>query len=90
MTKPKPRLTKELFHESLVPPNNCRVKAFMETLDPDSLAVLEEAMRMPKAEFPSSSIVTLLLIAGFEADSVPGNDAFSCHRQGRRPCKCKG
>lgn len=90
MTKPKPKLTIEAFHESLKPPNNCRVAAFLAEMDADSRAVLEEAIALSKAEYPASQIITLLESAGYEPAGIPGVDAFSCHRTGRRPCRCRG
>jgi hypothetical protein len=90
MTKPKPKLTREALHESLQPPNNCRVKAFRDTLDADSRAVLDEALGFNKADYPSSQLIELLTNAGFDPTIIPGNDAINDHRAGRRPCRCRG
>lgn len=90
MTKPKPRLTREALHESLQPPNNCKVKVFMEKLDPESREVLEEALGYSKQDFPASAIREFLVReGGFAEADVPGQDSINNHRAGRRPCRCK-
>jgi hypothetical protein len=83
-----PKLTQADLHESMKPPNHCRVKAFMETLDPDSLAVFEEALGMSVREYSANSIHELLIKAGFAPDAVPGVGAIKDHRGNRRPCRC--
>lgn len=89
MTKPKPKLTIEAFHESLKPPNNCRARAFMDELDMESQAVLTEALKMPAREYPANAIITLLTNAGFESEEIPGIDAWKAHRSGTKPCRCR-
>lgn len=90
MTKPKPKLTVESLHLAVQPPNNCRVKAFRDTLDDDSRAVLDEALGYRKDDLPASTLCDWLVSAGFDPESVPGADAVNDHRAGRRPCRCRG
>jgi len=90
MTKPLPRLTKEAFHESLKPPNLCRVRELLDSMDDDSREVLEEALALTKAEYPAAQVVQLLIGAGYDENKVPGIDAINDHRNGRRPCRCRG
>ena len=90
MTRPKPKLTKEALVASLTPPNNCRVKAFRDTMDEESRAVLDEALGYTKTDYPASQLIDLLTSAGFDPEIIPGNDAINDHRAGRRPCRCKG
>ena len=85
----RPKLTKELFHESLKPPNNCKVKALLDSMDEESRAILEEALAVDKKEYPASNIIDLLKAGGWNEADLPGTDAISCHRQGRRPCRCR-
>ncbi len=90
MTKPKPKLTVEALHASLQPPNNCKVKAFRDTLSPEEVAVLDEALGYSKTDYPAGQLVDLLTATGFDPDLIPGSDAINDHRAGRRPCRCKG
>lgn len=90
MTKPKPKLTRDALHESLKPPNNCRVKSFMDSLDPESREVLIEALSYDKRDYPASAIRKLLADCGFPEDDIPGDSAIQDHRNGRRPCRCRG
>lgn len=90
MTKAKPRLTQAALHASLTPPNNCRVKAFRDTLDEDSCAVLDEAISYDKRDYPAGALRDFLIEAGFDPEVVPGADPINDHRAGRRPCRCKG
>lgn len=90
MTKPKPRLSREALHASLLPPNNCRVKAFRDALDADSAEILDEALGYPKTDYPAAAVRDFLLGAGYSEDEVPGVDAINDHRAGRRPCRCRG
>ena len=90
MTKPKPKLTREALAESLKPPNNCRVAAFMAELDSESQEVLKEALGYESRDYPASSIRQFLLAAGFSEEDIPGDGAIQDHRNGRRPCRCRG
>lgn len=90
MTKPKPKLSREALHQALLPPNNCAVKRFRETLDEESLAVLDEALGYDKQDFPAVKLREFLVDAGFPEDTVPGTDPINDHRAGRRPCRCRG
>jgi hypothetical protein len=90
VVKPKAKLTREALHESLKPPNNCRVKAFRDTLDTESRDVLDEALGYSPKDYPSSAIRKFLLDCGFEEDVVPGDGAIQDHRRGARPCRCRG
>ena len=90
MTKPKPKLTREALHASLQPPNNCRVKAFAETLSAEEQEVLKEALAYDRKDFPASAVRNLLLDCGYPEDEVPGTDAINDHRRGARPCRCRG
>ena len=86
----KPRLTREALREALLPPNPCRVLAFRETLDPESQEVLDEAIGYQQRDFPASRLRALLIGLGFSDSEVPGVEAISAHRNGRKPCRCKG
>lgn len=90
MTKPRPKLTKESLHQAVQPPNNCRVKAFRDSLDDESREVLDEALGYRKDDLPASALSDWLLAAGFDPEAVPGADAINDHRAGRRPCRCRG
>lgn len=85
-----PVVTREALYASLQPPNACRVKAFLEQLDADSRAVVEEALGYDSKDYPASALRNLLLASGFREADIPGNSAIQDHRQGRRPCRCKG
>ena len=90
MTRAKPRLTQEALHQAVQPPNNCRVRMFRDSLDEESVKVLEEALGYDKKDFPASAVSDFLLAAGFDPEIVPGADAVNDHRAGRRPCRCRG
>jgi hypothetical protein len=90
VTKPKPKLTKESLHQAVLPPNNCKVKVFRESLSAEEVEVLDEALAYPKADFPAGAIRDWLVGLGFDEEAVPGADAINDHRAGRRPCRCKG
>lgn len=89
MTKPKPKLTMDGLKEAMKPPNNCKVRDFLEALDEDSRGVLESALTIDKREFPASAIQDFLVSSGFPVDDVPGVDAIQSHRVGRKPCRCR-
>ena len=90
MTKPKPKLTRELLHESLKPPNNCKVRSFMDQLDPESREVFTEALAYDSRDYPASAVRRFLVDCGFAEEDIPGDSAIQDHRNGRRPCRCKG
>lgn len=90
MTKPKPKLTMEGLKTAMEPPNLCRVRAFLDTLDGDSREVLETALALDKREFPASAVRQFIIDAGYDPDTVPGIDPIQDHRVGRRPCRCRG
>lgn len=89
-TKTKPALSREALHAALKPPNNCAVKRFRESLDEESLAVLDEALSYETQDFPAGKLREFLVAAGFAEEEVPGSDAIKDHRAGRRPCRCRG
>lgn len=90
MTKAKPKLTRESLHVAVLPPNNCKVKAFRDSLSPDEQEVLDEALGYPPGDFRSGAIRDWLIGLGFPENDVPGTDPINDHRAGRRPCRCKG
>lgn len=90
MTKPKPRLTMDGLKVAMEPPNLCRVRAFLDSLDEESRQVLDTALSMDKREFPASAVRKFLLDAGFSEDEVPGDQPIQDHRSRRRPCRCSG
>lgn len=90
MTKPRPKLTKESLHQAVQPPNNCRVKAFRDTLDDASRDVLDEALGYKKEDLSARALSEWLLEQGFDPEVVPGADAINSHRSGARPCRCRG
>jgi hypothetical protein len=90
LTRPKPKLTVEALHASLQPPNNCRVKAFRDTLSDEEQEVLDEALGYDKRDYPAAQLSDWLLGVGFDAETVPGSDSINDHRAGRRPCRCRG
>lgn len=91
MTKPKPKLTMEALAIAMEPPNNCRVKKFMEEhLDAQSREVFETALKLDKSEFPASAVREFLIASDFDAEVIPGDSSIQDHRNGRRPCRCKG
>lgn len=85
-----PRITRASLHEALMPPNRCRVAAFLAALDEASREVLNEALSYDRAEFSAGALRAWLIDLGFAPDEVPGNDAINDHRSGRRPCRCRG
>lgn len=90
MTKPKPRLTVEALQKALEPVNNCRVKAFLESIDAESRVVLEKALAMSKTDLPAPAVLSFIEAAGYESEIVPGIDAIANHRSGRGSCRCRG
>lgn len=90
MTKPRPKLTLDGLKAAMEPPNNCKVKAFLDTLDAESREVLEAGLKLTKEEFPASAVIDFLLASGFDADAVPSTGAIQDHRRGARPCRCRG
>ena len=89
-TPRRPKLTKDALHASTNPPNNCKVKAFRDQLDEESKAVLDEALGYKAVDYPARKLRDFLLSAGYPEDAVPGVEAITEHRAGRRPCRCKG
>lgn len=90
MTKPKPKLTRETLHLALQPPNNCRVKAFRDTLSPEEQELLDEALGYDKRDLGSGALRQWVIEQGFDPELVPGTTAINDHRSGRRPCRCQG
>lgn len=88
--KGAPRLTRESLHQALLPPNNCKVRAFLDSLDDESREVVEEALGYSKEDFPAASVRDWLIREGFSPTEVPGSDPINDHRAGRRPCRCRG
>lgn len=86
----KSKLTRESLHQALLPPNNCRVKQFLESLTDADREVVEEALGYRSVDFSAAALRNWLIGAGFAEESVPGDGAFNDHRAGRRPCKCRG
>lgn len=87
---PKPKLTREGLERAMQPPNLCRVKAFRDTLDAESQALLDEALAYDKRDLSAGGVRQYLLDAGYPEEDVPGVDALTDHRSGRRPCRCRG
>jgi hypothetical protein len=87
---PAPKLTRESLHQALQPPNNCKVRAFLDGLDDESRQVVDEALAYDKADFASGALRDWLVRSGFREPDVPGSDAINDHRAGRRPCRCRG
>lgn len=90
VTPRRPKLTRSALHQALRPPNNCRVKVFADSLDPQSRGVLEEALAYDRRDLSASRLRQIMLDAGFAEADVPGVDAINAHRAGARPCRCKG
>lgn len=85
-----PRLTREGLAAALLPPNNCRVKPFLEQIDPDDREIVEEALGYDRQDLSASGLRQWLIDSGFDERLVPGVDAINAHRTGTRPCRCKG
>lgn len=90
MTKPRPKLTREGLHRALLPPNNCRVKVFLEAISDEDREIVEESLAYDKKDFPAGELRDWLIKSGFAEEQVPGADPINDHRAGRRPCRCKG
>lgn len=90
MTKAKPKLTLDGLKAAMEPPNNCKVKVFLDSLDAESRDVLEAGLKLTKDEFPASAVVDFLLSSGFDAETIPTTGAIQDHRRGARPCRCRG
>lgn len=90
MTKPKPRLTMDSLSRAIKPPNNCRVRTFLDGLDEESREVFEAALALHPREFPHKAVRDWAIAEGFDPDEVPGQTAIGDHRAGRKACKCKG
>ena len=84
-----PRLTKQALKEAMTPPNSCRVAAFREILDPESLAVFDEALGYRQRQFPAVRLYDLLKKAGYPLSGIPKAEDISAHRSNRAPCRCK-
>jgi hypothetical protein len=87
---PAPKVTRESLHEALEPPNTCKVKVLLESLDDESRAVVEEALGYHTNDFTAKQLREWLLGLGFADQDTPGSDAILAHRAGRKPCRCKG
>lgn len=88
--RPMPTLSRESLHAALLPPNNCRVRLFLESLDDGSREIVEEALAYDKQDFPAAALREWLIREGFRESDVPGASAINDHRNGRRPCRCRG
>ena len=87
--RPLPALTRESLHRALEPPNNCKVKTYLDRLDDGTRAVVEEALGYQNADFSSSALRRWLIAEGHPEAIVPGEDAIKDHRAGRKPCRCR-
>lgn len=85
-----PRLTMEGLAKAMEPPNNCKVKAFIDALDRGSREVMENALKLTKEDLPASALIDFLTKSGFDASLIPGDGAIQAHRRGARPCRCRG
>lgn len=85
-----PTVTRESLHAALVPPNNCKVKAFLDTLDDESHEVVTEALSYSPQDLSATALREWLIGLGFKEIDVPGTGAITDHRNGRRPCRCLG
>jgi hypothetical protein len=91
MTKAKVgSLTREAVLMAMRPPNNCRVKRLLDQMDDEQRQVSEEALGYDGKDLPSGTLRQLWIDAGYDENVVPGVDAITDHRRGRRPCRCKG
>lgn len=92
MTKPKAKLTMEGLKAAMVPPNNCKVKEFRDTLPPGDQEILDTAVAaMDPREFSARALRTWIAKEGeLDLDSLPGEDAWNDHKAGRKPCRCRG
>lgn len=86
----RPKLTRASVEAAMLPPNNCRVKAFRDTLDEEATDALDYALAQDKRDLSSTGVRDMLLAAGFAEPEIPGTDAINSHRKGERPCRCKG
>lgn len=85
-----PTITRESLHAALVPPNTCKVKALLDTLDAESREVVEEGLGYKATDFSASALREWLIRLGFKEDAIPGTGAITDHRNDRRPCRCRG
>lgn len=85
-----PKLTRAALDAALKPPNNCKVKQFRDSLDGGSQRVLDDALAYDRQDLSASRLRSVLVEAGFPDADVPGVDAINAHRNGARPCRCKG
>lgn len=85
-----PSISIEEIHQGMEAPNNCRVKQFLEMLDPASKAAVERALSYERTVLTAPALRTILINKGFDPELVPGVDAINNHRNGARPCRCKG
>jgi hypothetical protein len=83
-------LTREALHAALLPPNNCKVKPFLDALDDEQRELVEEALAYDPKDLPAGTLRQLLIDSGYPEVELPGQDAIADHRKGRRPCRCKG
>ena len=86
--KAKPKLTLEGLKTAMLPPNPCKVKTFLETMDPESRDVLEAATAIEPREFSARRVSEFLEENGYSKDDVPPEQAIVDHRAKRRPCRC--
>lgn len=86
----RPTLTREHVHAAMLPPNNCRVKAFRDTLDEETQDAFDYALVQDKRDLTAAGVRDMLIKAGFREAEVPGVDAINSHRRGEKPCRCKG
>jgi hypothetical protein len=86
----KVSLTKDGLNRAMLPPNNCKVKKLLDSLEPESKQVLVDALNYDRRDFSAAQMREWLLGAGIPEEMVPGVDAIVNHRSGRMPCRCKG
>ena len=85
-----PKLTMEALAKAMEPPNNCKVKPFIDGLDKASREVFEQALSLDGREFSAGAVRMFLLASGFDPATVPGEGSIQDHRSGKRPCRCRG
>lgn len=90
INKRLPSISLDDIHEGMVPPNNCKVAAFLELLDEGSREAVKQALKYEREELPAPTLRKILVDQGFDADLVPGVDAINHHRNGSGSCRCKG